>query len=173
MWRSLDMAVYFCWLSAGWWLLYWHCEHGKEVVGGNTSIFCRVSWWLKRKRDVHVWVTSRGQAIVSIASRVVNPKHDVLRPAVSKELCGYGGTECVYYLTQLSYIFLFWVFVFMDVTFTGIYRFNVCGSVHLGNISFIQIQLDVQYSFVEKFSALHVSDVTCIHGQQHSCSVQP
>jgi hypothetical protein len=27
------------------------------------------------------------------------------------------------------------------------FNFDVCGSVHLGNICFIQIQLDVQYSF--------------------------
>jgi hypothetical protein len=33
-----------------------------------------------------VRVASRGQEIVSVASRVVNPKHDELRPAVSKEL---------------------------------------------------------------------------------------
>jgi len=33
-----------------------------------------------------VWVASRGQEIVSVASRVVNPKHDELRPALSKEL---------------------------------------------------------------------------------------
>ena len=33
-----------------------------------------------------VRAASRGQEIVSVASRVVNPKHDELRPAVSKEL---------------------------------------------------------------------------------------
>jgi len=34
-----------------------------------------------------VSVASRGyKRIVSVASRVVNPKHDELRPAVSKEL---------------------------------------------------------------------------------------
>jgi hypothetical protein len=26
---------------------------------------------------------------------------------------------------------------------------------------------------LEKFFALHVSDVTCIHRQEHNCSVQP
>jgi hypothetical protein len=51
---------------------------------------------------------------------------------------------------------------------------NVCGSVHLGNICFIQIQLDVQYSFfLKSFFLLHFSDVTCIHRQEHNCSVQP
>jgi hypothetical protein len=29
------------------------------------------------------------------------------------------------------------------------------------------------FSFLEKYFALHVSDVTCIHHQQHNCSVQP
>jgi hypothetical protein len=33
-----------------------------------------------------VRVVSRGQEIVSVASRVVNPKHDELHPVVSKEL---------------------------------------------------------------------------------------
>jgi hypothetical protein len=47
--------------------------------------------------------------------------------------------------------------------------FNVCGSVHIGNICFIQIQLDVQYSFfLEMPFALHVSDVTCILRQTPS-----
>jgi hypothetical protein len=29
------------------------------------------------------------------------------------------------------------------------------------------------FFFLEKFFALHVSDVTCIHRQEHNCSVQP
>jgi hypothetical protein len=33
---------------------------------------------------------------------------------------------------------------------TKISQFNVCGSVRLGNICFIQIQLDVKYSFSKK-----------------------
>jgi hypothetical protein len=41
------------------------------------------------------------------------------------------------------------------------------------NICFIQIQLDVQYSFfLKSFFALHVSDVTCIHRQERNYSVQ-
>jgi hypothetical protein len=40
---------------------------------------------------------------VSIASRVVNPKHDELRPAVSKEVCHYKVLKCPKYSqTQLS-----------------------------------------------------------------------
>jgi hypothetical protein len=31
-----------------------------------------------------------------------------------------------------------------------ILAFNVCGSVHMGNICFIRIQLDVKYSFFLK-----------------------
>jgi hypothetical protein len=31
----------------------------------------------------------------------------------------------------------------------------------------------VQFFSIEKFFALHVSDVTCIHRQEHNCSVQP
>jgi hypothetical protein len=42
-----------------------------------------------------------------------------------------------------------------------LYKFNVCGSVHLGNICFILIHLDVQYSFfLKSLLAQHVSDVT-------------
>jgi hypothetical protein len=29
------------------------------------------------------------------------------------------------------------------------------------------------FFFLEKFFALHVLDVTCIHRQEHNCSVQP
>jgi hypothetical protein len=41
------------------------------------------------------------------------------------------------------------------------FKFNVCGSVHLGNICFILVQLNVQYSmFLKSLLAQHVSDVT-------------
>jgi hypothetical protein len=44
----------------------------------------------------------------SVASRVVNSKHDELRPAVSKELYHYRGIKCLESsLTQLSVQFLF------------------------------------------------------------------
>jgi hypothetical protein len=33
------------------------------------------------------------ECCVSVASRVVNPKHDELRPAVSKEVYHYRGTN--------------------------------------------------------------------------------
>jgi hypothetical protein len=29
------------------------------------------------------------------------------------------------------------------------------------------------FFFHEKFLALHISDVTCVHRQEHNCSVQP
>jgi hypothetical protein len=53
-------------------------------------------------------VAFRGQEMLSVASRVVNPVHDELRPAVSKELYHYRGIKCLKYtLTQLEYSFLF------------------------------------------------------------------
>jgi hypothetical protein len=50
-----------------------------------------------------VGVASRGKQIVLVASQVVSPKHDELRPAVSKELYSYRGINCLEYrVTQLS-----------------------------------------------------------------------
>jgi hypothetical protein len=47
----------------------------------------------------------------------------------------------------------------LENTHSYICLFDVCGSVHLGNICFIQIQLNVQYSFFAKFLALHVASI--------------
>jgi hypothetical protein len=51
--------------------------------------------------------------------------------------------------------------------------FNVCGSVHLGNMFYSNPTGCTIFFFLEKFLALHASDVTCIHRQEHDCSVQP
>jgi hypothetical protein len=52
-------------------------------------------------------------------------------------------------------------------------KFDVCGSVQLGNICFIQVQLDVLYSLFLDNLAVHVSGAICTHHQEHNSSVQP
>jgi hypothetical protein len=52
-------------------------------------------------------------------------------------------------------------------------KFNVCGSVHLGNMFYSNPTGCTIFFFLEKFLALHVSDATRVHRQEHNCSVQP
>jgi len=52
-----------------------------------------------------VQVASRGQDIVSVAFRVVNPKHDEFRPAVSKELYQLHRKIRVYKLHSLIVLY--------------------------------------------------------------------
>jgi hypothetical protein len=66
------------------------------------------------------------------------------------------------------------LWVFWSLWWVCVFRFNVCGSVCIGNVCFTQIQPHVQYSFsLEKFLALHVSDDTCVNRQEHNWSVWP
>jgi hypothetical protein len=71
-------------------LKVWH-GRGKDLY--KFILECKRKWqpkttdsWYVHKVIGEVGVASRGQEIVSVASRVVKPKRDELRPAVSKEL---------------------------------------------------------------------------------------
>jgi hypothetical protein len=51
--------------------------------------------------------------------------------------------------------------------------FYVCGSVHLGGNMFHSNPTGCTIFFsLEKFLALHVSDVICIHHQEHNCRLK-
>jgi hypothetical protein len=69
----------------------------------------------------------------------------------------FYACRCVIYFWYRSILHVF-IYVYRAAVLLKLYptEFNVCGSVHLGNICFIPIQLDVQYSFFLKSFLLYM-----------------
>jgi hypothetical protein len=61
-----------------------------------------------------------------------------------------GYRSALYHMEYLWVNIVYSAGVSLQLVDKNVTNFNVCGSVHLGNVCFIQIQLDELYSFFLK-----------------------
>jgi hypothetical protein len=100
-WRKMFYKVHLYWPEAT------ECTHFQLYVGAEVirPDYSKLGMYELRPavKKLYELRPKVSEWCVSVTSRVVNPKHDELRPAVSNELYHYGGIKClVNSLTQLS-----------------------------------------------------------------------